>query len=190
MDLARRIQAESGKKQPLKDCGDHSPYICDFSADLLEYVAIQDIPNFGVHGYFAVSKSPINTWDRVDKKVFPKAAKSLKEVAFTPPCWTETLSAPDISPPKPEEKIDSPMKETPTTADETSPVSTPEQPSRKKKDLLKPTVSSPSRPIGTKKVKEDEERKPPSWGSNLLEIKDALQTKIGTYYHIQKKTCS
>lgn len=160
----------------LKESGDGAtPFICDFSADLLEYVAIQDIPNFGVHGYFAVSKFPINTWDRVDKKVFPKAAKSLKEVAFTPKDWTELKDSPPAT--------DSSVKfEESRNEDQTPSVSPKEDSSRKKKDSIKQNIAPPSRPIGTKKIEEDEDRKPPTWGSNLLEVKDDLEDKIGKYF--------
>lgn len=171
----------------LKKSEECTPFICDFSADLLEYVAIQDIPNFGVHGYFAVSKFPINTWDRVDKKVFPKAAKSLKEVAFSPQHWTESLSvskSTDLSPSKQQsEKAHSSVKfEETLNGEEVLAVLPKEDSSKKKKDILKQDIAPPSRPIGTKKIKEDEDRKPPTWGSNLLEIKDDLEAKIGTYF--------
>lgn len=53
--------------------GDFPPYTTDFSADFREYVAAQDIPGFGVHCYYAVSKDPIITWRQVDKSLLPKS---------------------------------------------------------------------------------------------------------------------
>ncbi|XP_044272632.1 uncharacterized protein LOC123016348 [Tribolium madens] len=46
-------------------------YACDFSGDLLNYVAYQDIEDFGVHCYYAMSRQPITFWDRFDKSLFP-----------------------------------------------------------------------------------------------------------------------
>lgn len=52
--------------------GDFPPLTTECSADLLEYVAAQDIPNFGVHAYYAISSEPINTWENLEKGIFPK----------------------------------------------------------------------------------------------------------------------
>ncbi|KAF2905192.1 hypothetical protein ILUMI_00969 [Ignelater luminosus] len=53
--------------------GDSPPYSTEHSADLLEYSAAQDIPNFGVHAYYAISNEPLPNWDRTDKAIFPRA---------------------------------------------------------------------------------------------------------------------
>lgn len=47
-------------------------FTTDCSPDLTEYVAAQDIPNFGVHAYYAISKQPINKWQRSELAIFPK----------------------------------------------------------------------------------------------------------------------
>lgn len=52
--------------------GDYPPLTTECSADLLEYVAAQDIPNFGVHAYYAISNEPINNWENIEKGIFPK----------------------------------------------------------------------------------------------------------------------
>lgn len=36
-----------------------------------EYAASQDIPNFGVHVYFAISKDPIHNWEHINKAILP-----------------------------------------------------------------------------------------------------------------------
>ena len=46
------------------------------SGDLLEYAAAQDIPNFGVHAYYAFSSDPITQWDNMEKGIFPRGALS------------------------------------------------------------------------------------------------------------------
>lgn len=52
--------------------GDYPPYSIEYSADFLEYCAAQDIPNFGVHAFYALSREPIPNWDNLDKGIFPK----------------------------------------------------------------------------------------------------------------------
>lgn len=60
------------KAQLVGQVGDFPPYTTDWSADFKEFVAAQDIPGFGVHCYYAVSKEPIHNWKGLDKAVFPK----------------------------------------------------------------------------------------------------------------------
>lgn len=57
--------------------GDLPPYTTDFSADFREYVAAQDIPGFGVHCYYALSKDPISVWRKVDKSILPKGRQKI-----------------------------------------------------------------------------------------------------------------
>lgn len=56
--------------------GDYPPYIIEYSPDLLEYAAAQDIPNFGVQAYYAISKEPVSTWKHVYKATFPKTVST------------------------------------------------------------------------------------------------------------------
>lgn len=44
----------------------------------MEYTAAQDIPNFGVHVYYAISKEPLPLWKNADKGVFPRAVSAGK----------------------------------------------------------------------------------------------------------------
>lgn len=53
--------------------GDSPIYTTDYSEDLLEYVAAQDIPNFGVHAFYAFSKETLPHWHHADKAIFPKS---------------------------------------------------------------------------------------------------------------------
>ncbi|GJQ72270.1 hypothetical protein Trydic_g3360 [Trypoxylus dichotomus] len=57
--------------------GDFPPLTTECSADLREYVAAQDIPNFGVHAYYAISNEPVTTWEDMEKGIFPKGALSV-----------------------------------------------------------------------------------------------------------------
>jgi hypothetical protein len=63
---------EKWQKRMKGESGDYPPYVSDFSADLLEYVAVQSIENFGVHCYYAVSKQPLSSWYRTDRQLLPK----------------------------------------------------------------------------------------------------------------------
>lgn len=55
-------------------------YTTDCSPDLTEYAAAQDIPNFGVHAYYAISKEPINKWQKPEKAIFPKGNISVSNI--------------------------------------------------------------------------------------------------------------
>lgn len=70
--IIEKENAEKRAKKKKGESGDFPPYISDFSADLLEYAAVQTIENFGVHAYYAISKQPLNQWYRVDKQTLPK----------------------------------------------------------------------------------------------------------------------
>ena len=63
---------EKAEKRLRGDVETFPPYISDFSADLLEYVAVQNIEDFGVHAYYAISKEPLSSWYKVDKQLLPK----------------------------------------------------------------------------------------------------------------------
>lgn len=53
--------------------GDYPPVTTEYSGDLLEYTAAQDIPNFGVHVFYAISRDPLPLWDNAENGVFPKS---------------------------------------------------------------------------------------------------------------------
>lgn len=59
-------------KRGLGAAGDFPPISSECSADLLEYCATQDIPNFGVHAYYAIGKEAIPNWDNAHNAVYPK----------------------------------------------------------------------------------------------------------------------
>ncbi|EFA08651.1 titin [Tribolium castaneum] len=177
VDVAKKIiegeQAENRekfRKRRLGQSGDYPPYISDFSADLLEYVAVQNIENFGTHAYYAISKLPLQTWYRVDKQLLPKAAKSMLEVSTPPPTLTAIQSTPELAEKPPGEP---PTTSEPTTEPPSEPEPPKEEPTPKKKKEPKRSAlgaTPPSRPIG-KLSPPPEDREPPSWGSNLLEAK-------------------
>nr|CAD7197863.1 unnamed protein product [Timema douglasi] len=64
------------------------PYIVEVSSDLKEYAVAQEIPNFGVHCYFAVSSEPISEWDNAEKGFYPRIPRSLA----LGPSWDDTSS--------------------------------------------------------------------------------------------------
>ncbi|CAG2067580.1 unnamed protein product, partial [Timema podura] len=64
------------------------PYIVEVSSDLKEYAVAQEIPNFGVHCYFAVSNDPISEWDNAEKGLYPRVPPSLA----LGPSWDDTSS--------------------------------------------------------------------------------------------------
>nr|CAH7723448.1 unnamed protein product [Callosobruchus chinensis] len=146
--------------------GDYPPYSTDLSPDLREYVAAQDIPGFGVHCYYAISKDPVNTWHKADKGVFPKMAKSAVDTSGpTPPGMT--LSDSCIC--KPGEGfcrafLDSTMSTMFLHY------------LRKKKKSKKLGKTPPTAPLG--RMPEPDDRSPPLWGSNLLEVRDVDNTDV------------
>ncbi|CAG9813384.1 unnamed protein product [Phaedon cochleariae] len=149
------------RRQLRGQIGDSPPYMTDCSSDFREYVAAQDIPGFGVHCYYAISKEPIDTWRKADKGIFPKMAKSAVDTSSSaPPGVAGKSSEPCICPlgagePDPSckarvHKGDSKMKK-----------------KKRPKSLGK---NPPSHPLGHAAPPED--REPPSWSSNLMEVKD------------------
>ncbi|XP_049820495.1 uncharacterized protein LOC126264879 [Aethina tumida] len=50
-------------KQQLTGQTENQPMHIDLSASLQEYVSAQDIPNFGVHCYYAFSHEPLTKWN-------------------------------------------------------------------------------------------------------------------------------
>lgn len=48
------------------------PYTIDVSNDLKEYVAFQEIPQFGCHVYYAYSPDSLGTWQNFNKLNIPK----------------------------------------------------------------------------------------------------------------------
>lgn len=77
-DVAKALikAEEASKKSKRGGAGDYPPYTTEYSADLQEYSAAQDIPNFGVHVYYASSPEPLPLWEGADKGVFPKSKPS------------------------------------------------------------------------------------------------------------------
>ena len=60
--------------------GDNPPVKTEYSGDLLEYAATQEIPRFGVHAFYALSKDPLPNWDNVEKGVFPKGNTLVRNI--------------------------------------------------------------------------------------------------------------
>ncbi|KAL1494119.1 hypothetical protein ABEB36_009768 [Hypothenemus hampei] len=135
-------------------------FTTDCSPDLTEYVAAQDIPNFGVHAYYAISKQPVNKWQRSEYAIFPKGTKSTIDTSIVTSVQPkEAASASNI-----EEAL----------LEQTSPAT--KTPERKKHRPKKLGTSPPSHPIG-EVCKTVEDRPTPTWGTNLLKIK--ARTDIG-----------
>ncbi|KAF5293501.1 hypothetical protein FQA39_LY02986 [Lamprigera yunnana] len=151
-DVAKELllSEEELRKQKRSEVGDSPPYVIEYSADLLEYAAAQEIPNFGVHAYYAISNDPLPLWDHTEKTICPrniysavnqKAAKSpSREISAS-------LSEPSISDKKVHFKHDSKSK-------------TP-----KRHKILSPQ-RSPYKP--------EEKRTPLTWGSNLIGVSEFL----------------
>lgn len=79
-DIAKRLiemefadRQDKINKQIRGQIGDYPPYTTDCSSDFREYVAAQDIPGFGVHCYYAISKEPVNQWQKSDKGIYPRS---------------------------------------------------------------------------------------------------------------------
>ncbi|CAH2006172.1 unnamed protein product [Acanthoscelides obtectus] len=166
-EMARQILLKEKKeriqrirRQLRGQTGDYPPYSTDLSPDLREYVAAQDIPGFGVHCYYAISKDPVNTWLKADKGVFPKMAKSAVDTSGPTPPGT-TLSDSCIC--KPGEDPKEPLGECKA-------IQLQQQPAPKKKMNKKLGKTPPTAPLG--KMPEPDDRTPPLWGSNLLEVRD------------------
>lgn len=62
--------------------GDFPPYTTDCSSDFREYVAAQDIPGFGVHCYYAISREPVNKWQKSDKGIYPKSKRETVDLSL------------------------------------------------------------------------------------------------------------
>lgn len=57
-----------------------TPYAIEISNDLKEFVAAQEIPNFGVQVYYAMSTDdPIHKWSMFDERRLPKFIRGKKE---------------------------------------------------------------------------------------------------------------
>ncbi|KAG5874298.1 hypothetical protein JTB14_013964 [Gonioctena quinquepunctata] len=151
------------RKQLRGQIGDYPPYTTDCSSDYREYAAAQDIPGFGVHCYYAFSKEPINFWQRADRGIYPKIARSAVDTMSAVPLGaddkTEEIC---ICLPPPGEK-DPECKATVHKSDK----------KKKRSPKKKLGRSPPTQPMGT--APSSETRTPPTWSSNLMEVKD-LQT--------------
>lgn len=138
------------------------PYNIECSADLLEYAAAQDIPKFGVHAYYAISNSPITSWDNVDVRYLPKGVSLDKGVEGGGKNIGTAASSPEIINKSHLSMSDSKSK----SRSKASPKGGDKSPGKSPKRGHKKTKS----PLGSKAPVED--RSPPTWGSNLIEVTD------------------
>lgn len=53
------------------------PFYIELSGDLTEYVATQEIPQFGAHFFYAYSPEQIKAWDRLNLAMLPKGLLSV-----------------------------------------------------------------------------------------------------------------
>ncbi|XP_050295858.1 titin-like isoform X2 [Anthonomus grandis grandis] len=158
------------KLEMMGDMDAFPAYTTDCSPDLTEYVAAQDIPNFGVHAYYAISKQPVSKWQRSEKAILPKGIKSAIETNISisaagaegPKCTCApkgTSSAPEV-----EDGGEESFPECRQPKDQSA-----ERPKKKRPKKL--GTSPPTHPIGEVKH-EEEERPTPTWGTNLVEIRE------------------
>ncbi|XP_072398735.1 uncharacterized protein [Diabrotica undecimpunctata] len=155
------------RRQLQGQIGDFPPYTTDISSDLREYVAAQDIPGFGVHCYYAISKDPITSWQKADKGIFPKMAKSAVDTSSPLPMGTHGKSAGVcVTCPGPEGDPCKPLEPTPDKK-------------KKRKIKMKLGDTPPVKPLATK-IPPQEERKPPTWSSTLMEVLDAPRPTAAT----------
>uniref|UniRef100_A0A6P7GUY2 Protein piccolo-like n=1 Tax=Diabrotica virgifera virgifera TaxID=50390 RepID=A0A6P7GUY2_DIAVI len=153
------------RRQLQGQIGDFPPYTTDISSDLREYVAAQDIPGFGVHCYYAISKDPITQWQKADKGIFPKMAKSAVDTSSPLPMGHGKSAGTCVSCPGPEGEPCKPLEPTPYK--------------KKKRKIKKLGDTPPIKPLATK-VPPQEERKPPTWSSTLMEVLDAPRPTAAT----------
>lgn len=156
-DVAKELlnSSEADKIEKLRHgigSGDFPPCSVECSADLLEYAAAQDIPNFGVHAYYALGREPLPTWENANLDIFPKGAlagaeKSTAELSVAASC----VGSPGL-PPTPG-----------TVLNFSDQVEEPEE--RPHRRLVK----IPSSPFGSPPPAE---RDSPTWGSNLMNVTD------------------
>ncbi|XP_018326206.1 uncharacterized protein LOC108737680 isoform X2 [Agrilus planipennis] len=58
--------------EELGECSKYPPYMVEYSSNMLEYVSYQEIPLFGAHVYYAISKEPIGLWYHANKGAVPR----------------------------------------------------------------------------------------------------------------------
>ncbi|XP_043281345.1 uncharacterized protein [Venturia canescens] len=46
----------------------HPRVMTSIGGDLCEYVSVQEIPNFGIHGYYALSNEPLSEWSNIGRR--------------------------------------------------------------------------------------------------------------------------
>lgn len=142
--------------------GDFPSFITDYSPDLLEYVAAQDIPRFGIHVYYAISKEPLTEWKNSEHGVFPRTPRKVEPLGRV----SDTSFA-VIEPKQPTGEGDS-RKQTCEESGSTTP----------KRKQRHPTFAAGGRPapaLGELIPEEiSPERSPPTWGSNLIEVKEPI----------------
>ncbi|KAF5283474.1 hypothetical protein FQR65_LT13862 [Abscondita terminalis] len=145
-DIAKELleSEEEIRKKRLKEGGDNPPYATEHSGDLLEYAAAQEIPNFGVHAYYAISNDPLPFWDNTERAIFPRGAVSATDQSVCP------------SPALPVGESSS----EPALQQRRVQFRSPEIP---RKNLPR---ASPKRDVS------EEERVPLTWGSNLIGVSE------------------
>lgn len=67
MEVDKRVLKETLEKGGF---GEWPSYTVACSADLTEYAASQEIPNFGTQVYFAISRDPLQAWDHCERAMF------------------------------------------------------------------------------------------------------------------------
>ncbi|XP_066151589.1 uncharacterized protein [Euwallacea fornicatus] len=157
----RQGRHETTPQEMGEDIAAFPPFTTDCSPDLTEYAAVQNIPNFGVHAYYAISKHPVNKWQRSELAIFPKGTKSATGTSIT-----ITASA------TPKDSASAPAVE---GADASAPIELPSQ-EKKKRRPRKLGSSPPTRPLGHVK-RATVERLTPTWGTNLVHVRG--RTDIG-----------
>ncbi|XP_074037950.1 uncharacterized protein isoform X1 [Leptinotarsa decemlineata] len=156
-------RVERIRKQLRGQIGDYPPYTTDCSSDFREYAAAQDIPGFGVHCYYAISREPINFWQRADRGIYPKITKSaVDSTSPLPPGVSGRTSDPSCVCPSAPGEVESSCK---------ARVHKEREPSRRKRHKKKLGKSPPTSPLGT--VPPPEERESPTWSSNLMEVRES-----------------
>lgn len=65
----------------------YPPVYTSIGGDLCQFVAVQEIPNFGLHGYYAISMEPLSKWSHASTNAAKKATAKPKHYAD---CFKDT----------------------------------------------------------------------------------------------------
>lgn len=98
----------------------YPPVYTSVGGDLCQFVAVQEIPNFGLHGYYAISTEPLSKWSHASTNAARKAAMKPKHFAD---CFKDTCKlAETIKSHKkceePDPTVTSPSSEAPATQEQ------------------------------------------------------------------------